>query len=76
MYKKPDPQMNFIDDFYLPFGGFLRSDNRWVILARNIPWEAIESKYASLFSDVGQPAKPIRMAVGSLIIKERLQLSG
>ena len=75
MYKKSDPQMNFIDDFYLPFGGFLRSDNRWVILSRNIPWEAIEAKYASLFSDVGQPAKPIRMAVGSLIIKERLQLS-
>lgn len=75
MYKKTDPQMSFIDDFYIPFGGFLRSNNRWVILARNIPWEAIEAKYASLFSDVGQPAKPIRMAVGSLIIKERMQFS-
>ena len=75
MYKKPSPQMSFEDDFYLPFGGNVRSDNRWVILAKHIPWEAIEEKYVVLYSDVGQPAKPIRMSVGALIIKEKLQLS-
>ena len=68
-------QMNLEDNFFLPFGGNLRSDNRWVILAKNIPWDAIEEKYVTLFSDVGQPAKPIRMAVGSLMLREKLQLS-
>ena len=67
--------MSFEDEFFLPFGGKVRSDNRWVILAKSIPWEAIEEKYASLFSEVGQPAKPIRMAVGSLMLREKLQLS-
>ena len=75
MYKMPSRQMSFEDDFFLPFGGHLRSDNRWVILAKSIPWDAIEEKYACLFSDVGQPAKPIRMAVGSLMLREKLQLS-
>jgi hypothetical protein len=75
MYKMPSRQLSFEDDFFLPFGGKLRSDNRWVILAKSIPWDAIEEKYACLFSDVGQPAKPIRMAVGSLMLREKLQLS-
>ena len=75
MYKMPSRQMSFEDDFFLPFGGHLRSDNRWVILAKSIPWDAIEEKYSCLFSDVGQPAKPIRMAVGSLMLREKLQLS-
>ena len=75
MYKMPSRQMSLEDDFFLPFGGNLRSDNRWVLLAKSIPWDAIEEKYAALFSDVGQPAKPIRLAVGSLMLREKLQLS-
>ena len=75
MYKMPSRQMSLEDDFFLPFGGNLRSDNRWVILEKSIPWDAIEEKYAALFSDVGQPAKPIHMAVGSLMLREKLQLS-
>ena len=74
--KKPHNQLAF-EDFYLPFGGKLRSDNRWVILARLVPWETVESLYAEQFSQSvqGPPAKPARVAFGALIIKERLGVS-
>ena len=36
-----------------------------------IPWDKIEEKYAELFpSNTGMPAKPLRMALGSLIKKQ------
>jgi hypothetical protein len=64
------------DDFYLPFSGQLRRDNRWVILAGQIPWRQIEEVYGRQFSENnGCPAKPARMALGALIIKERLVAS-
>jgi hypothetical protein len=61
-----------IEDFVLPFEGKLSADNRWVKLSKMIPWERIETDYADLFpSHLGTVAKPLRMALGSLIIKER-----
>lgn len=58
--------------FILPFEGKLNANNRWVRLAKIIPWEQIERDYADLFSsNKGTVAKPLRMALGSLIIKER-----
>ena len=39
-----------------------------------IPWEAIEDRYASLFpSNTGMPAKPLRMALGSLLIQKKYE---
>lgn len=71
MYRKPSNQLA-IDDFILPFSGKLRADNRWVKLAAIIPWDVIEERYASLFNENnGTPAKPARMALGSLIIKDK-----
>jgi transposase, IS5 family len=32
-------------DFYLPFGGRLDPENRWVKLAKIIPWHLIEEDY-------------------------------
>jgi transposase, IS5 family len=62
--------------FYLPFGGKLSGENRWVTLSNLIPWEKYESEYAEQFSKgIGAPAKPFRMALGALIIKERLGTS-
>ena len=76
MYRRKDKHQLEFEDFYLPFGGRLRSDNRWVTLAKLIPWDEFEDKYASLFSeDQGSPAKPFRMALGALIIKERLGIT-
>jgi len=68
-------QLSFID-FYLPFGGKLSGENRWVTLSKLIPWEKYENEYAEQFSkEIGAPAKPFRMALGALIIKERLGTS-
>ncbi len=41
------------ESFYLPFGGHLRSDNRWVRLTKPIPWDEAEKKYARHFADSG-----------------------
>ena len=54
----------------------LSPDNRWVIMAELIPWAEFESEYAEKFSEkMGAPAKPFRMALGALIIKETLRIS-
>lgn len=76
MYRKTDSDQLTFENFYLPFGGHLRGDNRWVILAGQIPWSHIEQVYGELFpSDEGCPAKSARMAFGALFIKERLGTS-
>lgn len=74
MYRKVNTSQTSFEDFYLPFGGKLRSDNRWVILSKQIPWEAVEREYATHFSEesMGSPAKSSRIAFGTLILKERL----
>jgi hypothetical protein len=77
MYRKtPEGQLAF-EDFYLPFGGKLSGDNRWVRLAGLIPWDLAESFYSEQFSPnpQGPSAKPARLALGALIIKERLGVS-
>lgn len=74
MYRKPHVNQLAFEDFGLPFGGKLRSDNRWVILAKQIPWAEVDTAYAQQFSqdDIGSPAKSSRLALGALILKERL----
>lgn len=76
MYRHNEKQLEF-EDFHLPFDGKLRSDNRWVRLAKQIPWQEIENVYCSSLSGTGQgsPALAARIALGSLIIKERLGTS-
>jgi hypothetical protein len=77
MYRKtPESQLAF-EDFYLPFGGKLSGDNRWVRLTDIIPWDLAESFYSEQFSQnpQGPSAKPARLALGALIIKERLGVS-
>lgn len=77
MYREESKIQQKLEDFYLPFGGHLKDKNRWVLLSEKIPWDKIESDYSDQFSSygMGAPAKPFRMALGSLIIKEKLQLS-
>ncbi|TRU81283.1 MAG: transposase, partial [Microcystis viridis Mv_BB_P_19951000_S69D] len=56
--------------------GKLSPDNRWVIMANLIPWSEFEEEYAQNFSEeMGAPAKTFRMALGALIIKEKLGTS-
>ena len=77
IYRKTIPQQPEFEDFYLPFGGRLRSENRWVRLSKLIPWEEIEKEYAKHFAEsgMGAPAKAARVALGALIIQEKLGLT-
>jgi len=74
MYRREYTGQLEFENFYLPFSGRLLSDNRWVILSKQIPWDVIEQLYAVNFegSTTGNPAMSARVALGSLIIKERL----
>lgn len=76
MYKKRHlrDQLEF-ENFYLPFGGKLKADNRWVLLRELIPWSTIEKSYDKNFNSQGRAALDVQIALGSLIIKERLNLS-
>jgi transposase, IS5 family len=84
MYKKAEQLETESENFELPFGGKLAEDNRWVIMAKLIPWAEVEGvagdprreEYAKKFTIVLRaPAKPSRMALGALIIKEKLGIS-
>ena len=72
MYSHDMRQLSF-SEFILPFAGKLDGQNRWVRLAELVPWQRFEKQYAALFSPgQGAPAKPFRMALAALIIRERL----
>ena len=75
MYKAKLHQLSF-EEFTQPFGGKLDPNNRWVKLSEIIPWHIAEEFYANQFSSKrGAPALPVRMALGALIVKEKLGLS-
>ena len=76
MYRQKHRDQLSFKDFFLPFSGQLSGDNRWIKLAKLIPWYELEDDYAAqLCKGFGAPAKPFRMALGALIIKARLGLT-
>ncbi len=76
MYRKSNQSELTPENFELPVAMQLSPDNRWVIMAKLIPWSEFELEYAKKFSEkMGAPAKPFRMALGALIIKEILGIS-
>lgn len=76
MYKLADrTQISFLD-FNQPMGMHMNPNNRWVQMADKVPWHVFEAKYAALFaSDTGNVAKPLQMALGSLIIQQKFQFA-
>ena len=76
MYKPIDKLQRSFLDFNQPMGLHMNPDNRWIKMADRIPWDEFEIKYAELFpSDTGNVAKPLRMALGALIIQTKFQFS-
>jgi len=73
-FKKAIGQLTFFNNFFT-CNKELDPQNRWVVLSELIPWDEIEIKYKGLFADEGAPGKAIRLALGALIIKERLSLT-
>lgn len=76
VYRKREQQIQF-EAFRLTFNGELDSHNRWVLLSQLIPWYKLEDQYAAHFAEsgLGPEAKPVRMALGALIIKEKCGFS-
>ena len=76
MYKSISEHQISLFDFNQANGLELDKSNEWVRLADRIDWAAMEKKYAEMFpSKTGRPAIPLRMALGSLIIQKRKQVS-
>lgn len=76
MYKFNRDHQFKLTDFNMPAGLKLNRENRWIRQAELIPWDDIEERYAELFpGKTGMPAKPLRMALGSLLIQKKLNCS-
>ena len=76
MYKANRNRQFSLTDFNQPVGLKMNPENRWVKRAETIPWGEIEERYASLFpSNTGMPAKPLQVALGSLIIQKQYDYS-
>ena len=46
-----------------------------LLLAKKIPWESFEREFTPLYAQLGRPAKPIRLMVGLLLLKQLENLS-
>jgi hypothetical protein len=71
-----DKQLTLVG-FETPFSKNLRSDNRWVELAKKIPWDTLVSVYVANMRNESTGADGInpRVAIGSMIIKHICNLS-
>lgn len=64
-----------LEGFSHPFEQSLSPDNRWVKLAKIIPWDALACVYSkSLNSTHGRESIDIRMVIGAIIVKHKLSL--
>ena len=63
--------------FETPFSHSLRSDNRWIVLSHQIPWDSLVSVYSSEMNNERTGAGGInpRVVLGALIIKHICNLS-
>lgn len=76
MYKTSKEQQLTFDGFNRSCGMKLNPKDEYVLLADMIDWAAVEAEYSALFkSRRGRPAASARMALGSLIIQKRANLS-
>ena len=69
MYRRRDRQALPLFAELFPFGGKLDPDNRWMKIADLIPWDDIETRYSTHFSDKGRPASDCRLVIGLLLLK-------
>jgi IS5 family transposase len=46
-----------------------------LVLAQKLPWAQFEQEFAQFYSSLGRPAKPIRLMVGLLLLKQMENLS-
>lgn len=74
MYQKSEQEKIRLENFLPPSGIELSSDNRWIVMAKLIPWAELEKENSKLFSKKkDQLVKPFRMALGALILKKKME---
>jgi len=57
-------------EFFRPLlSDFIDMRHELVLLSQKIDWKQLEDEFADLYSHTGQPAMPIRLMVGCLILK-------
>ena len=65
-----------IDDYLIPRGKRLNPENRWVKLAKIIPWDALSATYSKKMSQkMGRRSIAPGIVIGSVIIKHMKSLS-
>jgi hypothetical protein len=69
MYRGKDRQALSLFSELFPFGGKLDPENRWLKIAKLIPWDEIECKYKKFFSEKGRPSLDSRLVIGILLLK-------
>ena len=66
--KSPNPEQKHL---FLPnLNDFINPRHQLCRLADKIDWQQLEADFAPLYSTVGTPAKPVRLMIGLLILKQ------
>ena len=66
------PQLNFFNNTLIDL---LDPRNPVLLLAKEIPWDALCERSGAYYSDRGRPAKPVRLMIGLLLLKYIFDLS-
>ncbi len=65
-----------LSGFKHPFEEALSEENRWVRLAKVIPWDSLAAVYIKrLSSNSGRESIDVRMVIGAIIVKHKLGLN-
>ena len=76
MYRGSDSTTEDLFRDFLPFGGKLSEETRWVKAGRIMPWSGLETLYQSGFSrNHGRPGKEARKTIGHWMIQRMEGLS-
>jgi len=74
MLKTP-PKKQQLNLFHSPLSQMLDMNDPLIALADTIDWEIFEDNFEKHYSKDGRPAKPIRLMVGILLLKQLKNLS-
>lgn len=69
------PKNNQPNLFYSPLSDMLDMNDPLIALANTINWNIFEEEFEKYYSKEGRPAKPIRLMVGLLLLKQLENLS-
>jgi IS5 family transposase len=61
--------------FYQDLLKHLNPRDPLLILAKKLPWDLLEKEFAPFYAEAGRPAKPVRLMVGLLLLKQMENLS-